>query len=72
MQSDSCCPTLAHSRAPHLEGRHATVLHCVVQIFVDSVEQPEQELLRIVLGVPTVLHGVLGHDVLRRNRGGMW
>lgn len=31
---------------------------------MDSVEQPQQELLGIVLGVAAVLHGVLGHDVL--------
>lgn len=33
---------------------------------MDSVEQPKQELLGIVLGVPTVLHRILGHDVLQR------
>lgn len=57
---------LALSKTPHLERRHPTVVHHIVQILVDSVEEPQQELLRIVLGIPTVLHGVLGHNVLQR------
>lgn len=59
-------PTLSPSRIPYLEWRHTAGIHHVVQILMDSVEQPKQELLGIVLGVPTVLHRILGHDVLQR------
>lgn len=31
------------------------------------VQEPQEELLSIVLSVPAVLHGVLGHDVLQRD-----
>lgn len=62
MQSET--PPLSPSRIPYLEWRHATRIDHVVQILVDSVEEPEQELLSIVLGIAAVLHRVLGHDVL--------
>lgn len=37
----------------------------LVEVFVHSVEQPEQELLGIVLGVSSELKGALRHHVLQ-------
>lgn len=37
----------------------------VVEVFVNSIQQPEEELLGIVLGVPFKLNGALGHHVLQ-------
>lgn len=37
----------------------------VVKVFVNSIQQPEEELLGVVLGVPFKLNGALGHHVLQ-------
>lgn len=70
LEKESLCAKLdshiVSQHIPYLEWRHATRIHHVVQVLVDSVEEPKQELLGIVLGIPAVLHRVLGHDVLRR------
>lgn len=52
------------------QRRSAAVLHKVVEVLVDSVQEPEEKLLSIVLRAPTVLHGILGNDALQRDRGG--
>ncbi len=36
----------------------------MVEVFMDTVEQPEKELLGIVLGISPVLHGTPGHSIL--------
>lgn len=37
----------------------------VVKVFVNSIQQPEEELLGVVLGVSFKLNGALGHHVLQ-------
>lgn len=37
----------------------------VVKVFVNSIQQPEEEFLGIVLGVTFKLNGTLGHHVLQ-------
>lgn len=39
-----------------------------VDVFVDAVEQPQQELQSIVLGIPSELRAVLGHNRLEIKR----
>lgn len=39
-----------------------------VDIFVDSVEEPEEELQGVVLGITTKLWSIFGHDGLERRR----
>lgn len=40
-----------------------------VEVLVHSVQQPQQELLGVVLSVPFKLRGVFGHRVLQRAFG---
>lgn len=40
----------------------------MVEVFVNSIQQPEEELLRVVLGVALELQGALGHHVLQRDK----
>lgn len=40
----------------------------MVEVFVNSIQQPEEELLGIVLGVTLELQGALGHHILQRGK----
>lgn len=37
----------------------------MVEVFVNSIQQPEEEFLGIVLGVPLELESALGHHILQ-------
>lgn len=39
----------------------------VVEVFVNSIQQPQEELLGIVLGVAPELKGALRHHILQIN-----
>ena len=43
----------------------------VVEVLVNAIQQPQQELLGVVLGVATELQGALRHHVLKDNRRSM-
>ena len=47
---------------PHLRGS----VGLGAGILMHPVQEPEQELQSVMLGVPPELGGVLGHDALRR------
>lgn len=40
----------------------------MVEVFVDSIQQPEEELLGVVLGVALELQGALRHHILQRDK----
>ena len=40
----------------------------MVQVFMDSVQQPEEELLGVVLGRPAELEGALRHHILSHRK----
>lgn len=53
--------TTPQSHLAHLDGGSAVG----VQVLVNPVQQPQQELLGVVLSVAFELGGVLGHSVLQ-------
>lgn len=42
----------------------------MVEVFMNSIQQPEEEFLGIVLGVPLELKGALRHHVLQQITAG--
>jgi len=52
---------------PHLYSRPAVGVDGV-EVLVHSVQQPQQELLSIVLSVPFELGGILRHGILQTNK----
>lgn len=44
----------------------AVGMHNMVQVFMDTIEQPEEELLGIVLRISPVLHGTPCHSILHK------
>lgn len=61
--------TLLHKSSLWPEPRYLPVrsdvrVSDVVEVFVNSIQQPEEEFLGIVLGVPLELESAPGHHVL--------
>lgn len=52
------------SGAGYLPGGAALRVDNIIEVFVNSVQQPEEEFLGIVLGVPLELKGALRHHIL--------
>lgn len=52
--------------AVYLPGGSALREDDMVEVFVNSVQQPKEEFLGVVLGVTSELKGTLGHNVLRQ------
>lgn len=52
----------------YLPGGSDVRMDDVVQVFMDSIQQPEQELLRVMLGVSLELQGALGHHILQQEK----
>lgn len=40
----------------------------MIQVFVNSIQQPEEEFLRVMLGVTSELKGTPGHHILKQNK----
>lgn len=49
----------------YLPGRSDVRVDNVVEVFMDSVQQPEEELLGIMLGVTLELKGAPRHHILQ-------
>ncbi|TNN49084.1 hypothetical protein EYF80_040689 [Liparis tanakae] len=56
------------NKGVYLPGGPDVGVDDVVEVLVDSVQQPQEELLRVVLGVALELQGALGHHVLQRDK----
>lgn len=41
----------------------------VVEVLMDSIQQPQEEFLGVVLGIASELKGALRHHVLQHNTG---
>lgn len=50
----------------YLPGGSALRVDDVIEVFMNSVQQPEEEFLGIVLGVTPELKGTLGHHILQQ------
>ncbi len=42
----------------------------MVEVLVNSIQQPEEEFLGVMLGVPLELKGALGHHILQQKPAG--
>lgn len=49
----------------YLPGGSAVRVDNLVEVFMDSVEQPEEEFLGVVLGITLELQGALRHHILQ-------
>lgn len=50
----------------YLPWRSTLWVDDVVQVFMNSIQQPEEEFLGVVLGVTPELEGALGHHILQQ------
>lgn len=51
---------------PHLHRRLATLLHSMIEVFMNSVQKPQQKLLGVMLGISPILQCILWHNTLHR------
>jgi len=54
-------------RQQYLYRGYDVRVYKMVEVFMDTVQQPEKELLGVVLCISPVLHGTLGHSILPKH-----
>lgn len=69
--------TCSQFRSTDLDGGPAAGVNKYVEVLMHAVEQPEEELLCVMLGITSELRSTLGHDVLQkakwnRQQGKRW
>lgn len=44
------------------------IVRCQDNVFMDSIQQPQKEFQGVMLGIPTKLRSVFGHDCLEKGK----
>ena len=52
----------------YLLGQSGLRLDQMVEVFMDSIQEPEEELLGVMLGCPAELEGTLRHHILSHRK----